>query len=253
MLRTESSVLEIPVSQKFKYLGFAAWQQQNLVQSWGVFCSQTKFHVSTGIFMREISPMVIIFSPCCCLGIATYFKELNVPGNLVQHIWSSVFVLLWRNFAGSFCKCMESSGCYQLGGQQLQPGDTSSLTLSLNSGLKLWLTWWHGASSREAQLAFLLSYFHQEAFRAVLGMLNVYLPDGIFSLSVTLLSIHWPFPSPTHLPPEASPGPHHCRGHKQSLHSSHCQLVWNGFPQLHQDGFRSNTSTVPLQRFPQFT
>lgn len=43
----------------------------------------------------------------------------------------------------------------------------------------------------------LLSYSHQEAFSAVQGMLNVYLPDSIFShpLSVTLLSIRWPSPA----------------------------------------------------------
>lgn len=99
----------------------------------------------------------------------------------------------------------------------------------------------------------LLSYSHQDAFSAVQGMLNVYLPDSIFShpLSVTLLSIRWP-----------SPALQAClQKHHQALSTAEdtngvCTLLTAslcGTALLHQDGFRSNPSTVPLQRFPQFT
>lgn len=158
VLKTESSVLEIPVSQKFKYLGFAAWQQQKQVQSWGVSCLQTKFRMSTGIFMRELSPMVIIFSPCCCLGIATYFKD------------SWTFQGTWSNISGAlFLFCFEGIlleafvdvwSCEAVTNLEASSFSLTMPPASLFSSTQGRSPGWpdgRGASSGEAQLAFLLS------------------------------------------------------------------------------------------------
>lgn len=179
-------MLEIPVSQKFKYLGFAAWQQQNLVQSWGVFCSQTKFHMSTGIFMREISPMVIIFSPCCCLEIATYFKDSwmfqgtwsNISGALFLFCFEGIlleaFVNVWSHQAVTNLE----ANIFSL---VIPPASFFPSTQGWSSG------WPDGTGPHQGKHSLLL-YFHQEALCAVQGMLNVYLPDGIFSHPLSLCS-----------------------------------------------------------------